>query len=135
MCFADLQDAEGFKRLDDKLALGLTERLHGELARVIGNLDKDAAKQGRGLRGRQILFMVYSQCSQKTTGAVAYTLHDWLSLKLGVSSRLASFLCVWDSTVASAGVVVTEELKTALFLQEVGGLVEIAEDLAHSRRK
>ena len=48
---------------------------------------------------------------------------------------MVSFLCAWDETVASAGVVATEELKTALFLQEVGELPEIAEDLAHYRRK
>ncbi len=65
---------------------------------------------------------------------MAWNLSDLLNLRLASPESIQSFLVSWDTVLAHSGSIVTEELKTALFLAQMERMPSMTEDLAHYRR-
>jgi hypothetical protein len=117
--FESLGSSGLFPTLDSKLAVAISKISSGEFARRLGNLEELALENGRLVRGRQMLHMMYAEFALTTTGNIAFTLRDLFGLRLAGHDKLPAFLASWDSVVQSSGVIATDEIQTALFLAQV----------------
>ena len=78
MTFEALSDSADFGTLDKKLGLSLTKTLHGDFARVVGNLEEEASKTGHGLKEANI---AHDLCAVRAenyrSSSVEPARHDW----------------------------------------------------------
>ena len=121
--FASLQDSGKFPTLDVKLSAALTKLAHGDLGREIALQQEHAAKDGRLLRGRQALFMIYQHFKPAEEAGALYDLVD-LTKVLSTTSGgkqidLTTFLQNWEAVLAGMKVEPDISVKETLFKEQI----------------
>jgi hypothetical protein len=88
-----------FKKVDGLLGSGLLAVADGDLGDEIVFRSETEAKQGRLIKGRQILWLVYEYFHARTSVGALYDYEDLLVVALKDESELRLFMHNWDSTV------------------------------------
>ena len=89
--FEDFQDSAGFDSLDAKLAAALTSNVGGEVGLRVTMAVEIEARQGRMLKGRQILRLIHDHHKLHAERGALYDFTDLMSMKLKGDSSLESF--------------------------------------------
>ena len=97
--FEMLSDSSGRPTLDVKLGSALRRLLRGDLKQQVQTRAKALEKQGRMLRGRQILWMISQQYALDENSGALYNLGDLMNLPYPGDAKLDAFLTIWENQV------------------------------------
>ncbi len=97
-------------------------------------LEEEALRNGCTVTGRQVLHLIYQQFALSTVNIAAFNMKDLLGLKLSHPDNLRAYLIAWDGVIANAGDIANEDLRTALFLEQLELVPGLSEDLSHYKR-
>ena len=136
--FDSLQDSGKFPTLDVKLSAALTKLAHGDLGREIALQQERAAKDGRLLRGRQALFMIYQHFKTAEEAGALYDLVDLTKVLStthgGKQIDLTTFLQNWEAVLAGMKVEPDITIKETLFKEQIKVYKQIEHDIATYHR-
>ena len=129
-----LADPGVFASLDMKLSAALTKAAHGDLGRQVV-LDVDlAAKEGRMLKGRQLLLQVYHWYRTNEALGACFDITDLMTVQLK-NDDLSTFVCSWRYTIAGMRKPPRPEDAEALFIEQVRKSNTLKMDVAHYDRQ
>ena len=119
---------DGFEEVDLLLARELKEILKGELGRMIGECQEAAARGGKPMRGRQMLFLIYRDFEPKSGRAETQRLKQLNVLKGSLQDipSIPTFLNNWDLVINSAPAGAFSEAQLTVAMEEA---VENIDDL------
>ena len=95
MEFDELENSMGFDSLDMKLAASLSKVLNGDLQHRVNIMKETRAKQGRLVKGRQILYLINQHFRVSVEEGCLYDLRDLLAVKLR-NGDLKKFVHNWE---------------------------------------
>ena len=122
-----------FQSLDAKLLSAITDKCHGELGRVITQKIEEAAAEGKMLRGRQALFIIYEYMRVSELAGALYDLSDLMAVRLN-QDKLESFLNTWESTLTGMKQLPDPNTKEVLFLKQLRRSDSMKVEIAHYDR-
>ena len=94
-----LSESLGRPTLDVKLGSALRRLLKGDLKQQVQTRAKALEKQGRMLRGRQILWLISQQYALDENRGALYNLGDLMNLPYPGDAKLDAFLTLWENQV------------------------------------
>ena len=89
---ADLTDSGRFTSLDVKLGAAITSVSHGEIGRKLTHETEVAAKDGRLVKGRELLWHVYAFFQVSEEAGQLYDLQDLIAVTLVSDDKLSQFI-------------------------------------------
>ena len=98
MSFEALANPRAFSTLDTKLGAALQKAARGDLVRQITLTEEKEAKEGRLLKGRQILKMIYEAHKLNEEIGQVFDIENILSTTLK-GDKLAKLLQDWDTVL------------------------------------
>ena len=132
--FESLGDSGIFASLDVKLAAAITKIAKAEVERKLSRLADELAKDGRLLKGRQCLFVLYEQFKLDEAAGAIFSLADLLSVQYRGDADLATFMDNWDSVLCGMEQEPVTEVKETLFLRELRKSTVLREEVLHYER-
>ena len=97
--FESLADSRGRPTLDVKLGSALRKLLKGDLKQQVQTKAKALERQGRMLRGRQILWLISQQYALDENRGALYNMGDLMNLPYAGDGKLEAFLTLWENQV------------------------------------
>ena len=121
--------------LDAKLKSGVKRIAnHGLIASDIDQLTGDLDKQGKILRGRQIVHKIMTNCQIDVKSAHLFGFNDMNKIRL-VNGDLRGMVSMWETTLARCHVPLDEEtILLPMFFKLIEKHPPLAEDIAHYKR-
>ena len=116
--FDQLADVEGRALLDQELASALTRAQTGELGRRIANMEEKLMHDGKRLRGRQMLHMVYEYYNMDEGAGAMYDVEDLFAVELK-GDNLEGFLNTYDHTLAGLVEDPGEKMRKPILLKQL----------------
>ncbi len=98
--FETLRSSGDFDSLDAKLASALGRIVSGEAGREVTRVTETEAREGRLIKGRQILFLLLQYYRVNEEAVSFYNLADLCSTRLVNDGQLEQFLNTWDNVLA-----------------------------------
>jgi hypothetical protein len=133
LTFEELADPGKFPTLDTKLGAGLQKAARGELARRITLTEETEAKDGRLLKGRQILKMVYDSHKLDEAIGQVFDIENVFGVTLK-GDNLAKFLQDWDTVLAGQAEPISEIILKPLLHRQLLSSPSLKEEMAHIER-
>ena len=130
----DFQDSAGFDSLDAKLAAALTSNVSGELGRRVTMAVEIEARQGRMLKGRQILWLTHDHHKLDAERGALYDFTDLMSVKLKGDSNLESFWTAWESVLSATLHTPSPDIMEVLFLEQLRHCSALREEISQYDR-
>ena len=131
---ADLEDSGRFPSLDVKLGAAITSVSHGELGRKLTHENEAAAREGKMIKGRQLLWYVYEYYKVSEEAGTLYDLQDLMAVTLVGDGKLSQFMQTWESILAGMKEEPAMSTQEILFLKQVRSSKELCEEIAHYDR-
>ena len=128
-----LGDSGLFMALDMKLAAALSAKASGEIGRKLLLRKEAEYKEGRLVKGRQMLYLIHDYYKVNEEAGSMYELQDLMHVQIkGENSE--GFLNTWDSVLFALKFEQSEEVLRVLFLQQLAKCSTLQEELAHYQR-
>ena len=128
-----MADPTKFPSLDAKIASSISKLAKGELGRSIVQQQEIAAKQGKMLMGRQMLFMVYAYFSVSADAGSLYSITDLMSVRLN-DDRIENFLNSWNHVLAGMETYPPANELEELFTEQLRFSKILKDEIAHYDR-
>ena len=129
-----LADSGRFVTLDAKLASALAKIAHGEIGRRITLATEMAAREGRMLKGRQSLLIVYEHFTVSEEAGALYDFEDLMNVRFKGDNHLESFMNTWDTVLASIDKPPAADIVETLFVNQLRNSKDLREEIAHYDR-
>ena len=99
---ATLANSGKFKSLDTKLSSAINDIARGELGRQITIATEKEAKEGRLIKGRQLLLIIFEYFKLDEAAGSLYDLTDLMAVRMKGDNpsggQLEAFYSTWEST-------------------------------------
>ena len=135
--YESLEDSGPFESLDAKLSAAVIKTCgKGPLGRKLNLKAELEANQGRLVRGRQLLWMVYSRfkVSEEAGALYEYDINDLSAVSLKGDKNLEEFINNWDATLVGLTEAQPETNLEVLFLKQLRKCDCLKHDLAYYDR-
>jgi hypothetical protein len=97
-----------------------------------------AAKEGRMVRGRQLLFLIYQRYKTAEQAGALFNITDLMKVRLNKGpdpmKSLEGFLNAWETTLADMSAMPAETHLEHLFLEQVKHSPVLTAEIAHYHR-
>jgi hypothetical protein len=97
--YDSFRDSDRFMDLDISLASALKKIMTGDLGREVMNRSTAEASNGRILRGRMILRMIYDWYRENSEYSLVFDINDLFAINLDRHGSLSKFKAEWDATL------------------------------------
>ena len=128
-----LGDSSGFSTLDSKLAAALAKVLTGALGRSIDVEKEKLAQDGRLMKGREILHVIYKHFKVSEAEGHILDFQDLIAVRMH-GDDLRAFLDEWELTLAGMNKIPAEEYLEPMFRSHIERHPGLKEDMAHYER-
>jgi hypothetical protein len=111
--------SRNFGSLDQKLASALMANAKGELGRQITHASETEHREGRCVKGRQLLFLVYQYYRIDEAAGALYNIHDLWNVTFQEDGKMEGFLASWDALLAGMKKIPSNEDLEVIFLRQI----------------
>ena len=123
-----------FGSLDQKLAAALVAIAKGELGRQITHASETERREGRCVKGRQLLFLVYQYYRIDEAAGALYNIHDLWNVTFVNDDKMEGFLASWDALLAGMKKTPSDEDLEVIFLRQMRKSKALTIDVAQYDR-
>ena len=109
-----------FESIDCKLASALTKACNStELAQEIVALTEQEAREGRNIKGRQILFWIYEFYQTEEQAGQLFSILDLSKVHFKNDKQLSKFILTWEGVLTGMKEAPNETQKELMFLEQI----------------
>jgi hypothetical protein len=123
-----------FVTLDHKLKSAIQRVTRDEIGRQITQASDDEAKNGRLLKGRQALLIVYKYYEINDCLGVIYNTRDLMAVTWRGDNQMEAFMQIWTNVLSGMKDAPAADTVEELFLEQVRQSKVLKEEVAHYER-